>query len=209
MATPSPKLSSSAAPEESSLALPPGGSLLARLPGLDSPDALTLVGRNRLSQALELEGTPDNRYLRLSLYLLAAAALIFFPWAALTPITQVIHASGEVVPEGDVNVIQHLEGGIVAKVDVKDGQEVRQGEVLLELRPNLVESEFRATEQQLKNLMLQQQQLQAAIRGQRVLHPGAVGLSPDSKVTLAQQGLLDSRLANRKDQVTSALAMVG
>jgi len=144
MATSSTKPSSG--PEESSLALPPGGSLLARLPGLDSPDALTLVGRNRLSQALELEGTPDNRYLRLSLYLLGAAALIFFPWAALTPITQVIHASGEVVPEGDVNVIQHLEGGIVAKVDVKDGQDVRQGQVLLELRPNLVESELRATE---------------------------------------------------------------
>jgi HlyD family type I secretion membrane fusion protein len=209
MATTSSKASPSPAPEESSLAIPPGGSLLARLPGLDSPDALTLVGRNRLSQALELEGTPDNRYLRLSLYLLGAAALIFFPWAALTPITQVVHASGEVVPEGDVNVIQHLEGGIVAKVGVKDGQDVRQGQVLLELRPNLVESEFRATEQQLKNLMLQQQQLQAAIRGQRVLNPVAAGLTPDSKVSLAQQGLLDSRLANRKDQETSAVAMVG
>jgi len=99
-------------------ALPPAGGLLSRLPGLDSPDAITLVGRNRLSQALELEEKPDNRYLRLSLYVLGGIALIFFPWAALTPITQVVHASGEVVPEGDVNVIQHLEGGIVSKVDV-------------------------------------------------------------------------------------------
>ncbi|MEI8251863.1 MAG: HlyD family type I secretion periplasmic adaptor subunit [Synechococcus sp. ELA057] len=196
-------------PDESSLALPPGGGLLARLPGLDSPDAITLVGRNRLSQALELESTPDNRYLRLSLYVLGAAALIFFPWAALTPITQVVHASGEVVPEGDVNVIQHLEGGIVARVDVKDGEEVKPGQVMLELRPNLVESEYRATQQQLKNLELQQQQLQAAIRGDASLNPAAVGLTAENKVTQAQQGLLDSRLANRKDQVTSAAAMVG
>ncbi len=50
-----------------------------KLPGLNSPDALSLVGRNRLSQALELEEKPDNRYLRLSLYLLGGAALIFFP----------------------------------------------------------------------------------------------------------------------------------
>ena len=132
----------------------------AILPGMDSPDAITLVGRSRLSQALELEEKPDNRYLRLSLYVLGAAALIFFPWAALTPITQVVNASGEVIPEGEVTVVQHLEGGIVSRVDVSDGDEVRVGEVMLELRPNLVESEYRATEQQLKNLLLQQQQLQ-------------------------------------------------
>jgi hypothetical protein len=58
--------------EASSLALPPAGGLLSRLPGLDSPDAISLVGRNRLSQALELEEKPDNRYLRLSLYVLGA-----------------------------------------------------------------------------------------------------------------------------------------
>ena len=88
-----------------------------KLPGLNSPDALSLVGRNRLSQALELEEKPDNRYLRLSLYLLGGAALIFFPWAALTPITQVVNASGEVIPQGEVNVVHHLEGGIVDRVD--------------------------------------------------------------------------------------------
>ena len=91
-------------PDDSSLALPPAGGLLSRLPGLDSPDAITLVGRNRLSQALELEEKPDNRYLRLSLYVLGGIALIFFPWAALTPITQVVHASGEVVQIGRAHV---------------------------------------------------------------------------------------------------------
>ena len=195
------------APEESSLALPPASGLLARLPGLDSPDALTLVGRNRLSQALELEEKPDNRYLRLSLYVLGGIALIFFPWAALTPITQVVHASGEVVPEGDVNVIQHLEGGIVAKVNVTDGEEVRQGQVLLELNPKLVGSEYEATEQQLKNLLAQQEQLQAAIRGDRVLPP-VPGMKPGDKVSAVQQNLLSSRLDNRADQVAAAQATV-
>ncbi len=194
-------------PEQSSLALPPAGGLLARLPGLDSPDAITLVGRNRLSQALELEEKPDNRYMRLSLYVLGAAALIFFPWAALTPITQVVNASGEVIPEGEVNVVQHLEGGIVSRVDVSDGEEVRQGEVMLELRPNLVESEYRATEQQLKNLLLQQQQLQAAIRGERVIPPTA-GIKDGNKVSQAQINLLNSRLDNTADQIKASRAIV-
>jgi HlyD family type I secretion membrane fusion protein len=193
--------------DSSSLALPPTSGLLARLPGLDSPDAITLVGRNRLSQALELEEKPDNRYLRMSLYVLGAAALIFFPWAALTPITQVVNASGEVIPEGEVNVIQHLEGGIVSRVEVSDGEEVRAGEVMLELRPNLVESEYRATEQQLKNLLLQQQQLQAAIRGERVLPP-TEGIKDGNKVSKAQIDLLNSRLDNTGDQMNAAKAVV-
>ena len=193
--------------EASSLALPPAGGLLSRLPGLDSPDAISLVGRNRLSQALELEEKPDNRYLRLSLYVLGGIALIFFPWAALTPITQVVNASGEVVPEGDVSVIQHLEGGIVAKVDVADGEEVKKGQVLLELNPNLVGSEYEATEQQLKNLLLQQQQLQAAIRGDRVL-PLTPGIKEGNKVSLAQLNLLNSRIDNREDQIAAASATV-
>jgi HlyD family type I secretion membrane fusion protein len=197
----------SPSPDDSSLALPPSGGLLSRLPGLDSPDALTLVGRNRLSQALELEEKPDSRYLRLSLYVLGGAALIFFPWAALTPITQVVHASGEVVPQGEVNVIQHLEGGIVSQVDVVDGEEVFKDQVLLELRPNLVESEYRATEQQLKNLLLQQQQLQAAIRGDRVL-PITPGIADGNKVSQAQLNLLNSRLDNTSDQVAAARATV-
>jgi adhesin transport system membrane fusion protein len=192
-------------PTDESLALSPveeASNLLARLPGLNSPDALSLVGRNRLSQALELEEKPDNRYLRLSLYLLAGAALIFFPWAALTPITQVVNASGEVIPQGEVNVVQHLEGGIVAKVDVADGDEVRQGQVMMELRPNLVESEYRATQQQLKNLLMQQRQLQAAIRGDRML-PGDTG-----KVSEAQRQLLNSRIDNRDDQIARVQAQI-
>jgi multidrug efflux pump subunit AcrA (membrane-fusion protein) len=191
-------------PSEGSLALSPardsGKGLLAKLSGLESPDSLSLVGRNRLSQALELDEKPDNRYLRISLYLLGAAALIFFPWAALTPITQVVNASGEVIPQGEVSVVQHLEGGIVASVDVADGDQVRRGEVMLELRPNLVESEYLATQQQLKNLLLQQRQLQAAIRGDR-LFAGDM-----SKVSEAQRGLLNSRIDNRDDQISRVQA---
>ena len=193
--------------DSSSLALPPAGGLLSRLPGMDSPDAITLVGRSRLSQALELEEKPDNRYLRLSLYVLGAAALIFFPWAALTPITQVVNASGEVIPEGEVNVIQHLEGGIVSRVDVSEGEEVRKGEVMLELNPKLVGSEYEATEQQLKNLLLQQQQLQAAIRGERVLPP-TDGIKDGNKVSKAQINLLNSRLDNSGDQIKASKEIV-
>ena len=177
-------------------------SLLSRLPGIEDPDTMALVGRSRLSQALELEEKPDNRYLRLCLYGLGVAALIFFPWAALTPITQVVHASGEVIPEGNINVVQHLEGGIVSRVDVEDGDQVREGQVMLELRPTLVESDYKAVEQQLKNLLLQQRQLQAVIRGD------AEAILEQGKVSTAQRQLLKSRLLNKTDQIAVAEAQI-
>lgn len=184
------------------LAVKPASGLLARLPGIDDPDAIALLGRKRLSQALELEEKPDNRYLRLTLYGLGAAALIFFPWAALTPITQVVRASGEVIPQGDVTVVQHLEGGIVAKVNVQDGDPVSAGEIMLELRPTLVESEYRAVEQQLKNMLQQQKQLQAAIRGDKT------AAFDNGKVSEAQRQLLRNRMANKSDKIALAEAQI-
>ncbi|MCP9793060.1 HlyD family type I secretion periplasmic adaptor subunit [Vulcanococcus limneticus] len=191
------------------LVLPPGSALLRQLPGLDNPDATGLVGRSRLSQALELEEKPDGRYLRMVLYGLGAAFLIFIPWAALTPINEVVVASGEVVPEGNVNTIQHLEGGIVERIAVQEGDQVKKGDLIMQLRPNLVDSEYKAARQKLQALTLQQAQLQAAIRGDNVLPPsikelGALG----NKVHTAQLNLLNSRLDNTQDQIATVQAQI-
>ena len=180
---------------------------LIQVRGLAQSDLASLVGRQRLAQALDLEQKPDNRYLRLSLYFLGGAVALFLPLAALIPITQVVQASGEVVPEGAVNVVQHLEGGIVSKVNVRDGQKVTVGQVLLELNPKLVGSEYEAGQQKLQNLLLQQKQLQSAIRGDLTLED-VRDTGKTNKVTEAQQQLLTSRLINRGDQLAASLAIV-
>ena len=184
----------------------PGG-WLAKLPGFEQADLNALVGRQRLSQALDLEQKPDNRYLRLSLYLLGGAAFLFVPLAAITPITQVVQASGQVVPKGSVNVIQHLEGGIVAKVNVLDGEQVEKGQVLLELNPQLVGSAYDAAEQELENLVIQQKQLQAAIEGKSELDV-ADASTLNARVGQSQQQLLASRLTNTADQIAASEASV-
>ena len=47
---------------------------------------------------------------------------------------EVAVADGEVIPQGQVKVIQHLEGGIVTEILTKEGQRVSKGERLLQLR---------------------------------------------------------------------------
>ena len=182
-------------------------SCLTKLPGFDDVDLNALVGRERLAQALDLEQKPDNRFLRLSLYLLSGAAILFVPLAALTPITKVVEASGQVVPIDSVSVVQHLEGGIVAKVNVLDGQMVKKGQVLIELNPQLVGSAYDAAKQELENLNLQQKQLKAAIEGKKELEDGGAS-TLNTRVEQSQQRLLASRLTNSADQIAASEASV-
>ncbi len=64
-------------------------------------------------------------------------------WAHFTQLEEVAIADGEVVPRGQIKVIQHLEGGIVAAIEVADGDKVTVGQPLvrLNLSPNQINRE--------------------------------------------------------------------
>lgn len=49
------------------------------------------------------------------------------------PVENVVVASGQVIPSDRVQTVQHLEGGIVTAVHVREGQTVTQGQPLLEI----------------------------------------------------------------------------
>lgn len=54
-------------------------------------------------------------------------------WAATAPLDSAVLATGQVVVEGERKVVQHLEGGIVEEILVKDGDFVNKGDVLVVL----------------------------------------------------------------------------
>ena len=57
----------------------------------------------------------------------------FVAWASLAPLAEAVVASGTIKVDSSRKQIQHLEGGIVKEILVRDGDEVRQGDVLLRL----------------------------------------------------------------------------
>jgi len=59
--------------------------------------------------------------------------IIFVVWASFANLEEVSVAMGEVVPQGKVKVIQHLEGGIITNIHVKEGQTIRKGSPLVQL----------------------------------------------------------------------------
>jgi HlyD family secretion protein len=54
-------------------------------------------------------------------------------WAAVTPLAEAAIAPGVIKVEGTRRTIQHFEGGIVRELLVRDGAEVRRGQVLMRL----------------------------------------------------------------------------
>jgi len=59
--------------------------------------------------------------------------LLLIFWTLVAQLDRVITAQGKVVPYDKVKVIQHLEGGIIKTLLVRENQEVKMGEPLVEL----------------------------------------------------------------------------
>lgn len=58
---------------------------------------------------------------------------VFGLWAAIAPIKSAAVTSGQVVLDTNRKTIQHLEGGIIAEIFVREGQVVKEGDPLIRL----------------------------------------------------------------------------
>jgi adhesin transport system membrane fusion protein len=85
---------------------------------------------NSLSAAV-LEAAPTR--LRAVLYFWIFAILAFLIWANFAYIDEIARGDGEVIPSGENQMIQNLEGGIVEEILVKEGDAVDKGQVLLKI----------------------------------------------------------------------------
>jgi adhesin transport system membrane fusion protein len=127
------------------------------------PDAVEIEGRSRLSEALSLESAqiPPNlrRWLAGGTAILAGSVVV----SALIPVQNYVVASGEIEPAGEIQKVQHLEGGVIKDVPVQEGQRVRRGDVLLTLDEGELGTRAEQTGTRITNLTLEQRQLRQAL----------------------------------------------
>jgi len=67
------------------------------------------------------------------LFILIVSMAGFGIWAVTAPLQSAVVASGRFVAKGQNKVIQHLEGGIIRHIRVKEGDHVKRGDVLISL----------------------------------------------------------------------------
>lgn len=114
-----------------------------------------------LARSIVLEEIGPPNALRVSLMLLVAGVLCFVAWAAITPLTETARATGNVVPDGSIVSIQHLEGGIVSEILVKDGELVKPDTVLIRLDPTAAIAELEENRARIAALSVQAERLRA------------------------------------------------
>ncbi|MBI1274330.1 MAG: HlyD family type I secretion periplasmic adaptor subunit [Alphaproteobacteria bacterium] len=88
---------------------------------------------DRLVQPMMLEETKLPKVLRLSVAVLAGAALCFLGWAAMTPVKELARTDGQVIPSGYSRLVQHLEGGLVREILVHEGDFVQKDQLLMRI----------------------------------------------------------------------------
>jgi len=79
-------------------------------------------------------------YLRAGYILLGVLVLVIGGWSALTSINGAVVAPGVIVVENRPQDVQHLDGGMVAEILVREGNLVSEGDVLVRLDPTQVDA---------------------------------------------------------------------
>jgi adhesin transport system membrane fusion protein len=105
---------------------------------------------------------PDHRLL-LALSALMTCLLL---WAVFCPVDQIVRAEGRIIPTGRAQTIQHLEGGIVSQILVREGQMVQAGDVLMRLSDVQANTSVQQGQSRLHVLKAQQARLTAEAMGQ-------------------------------------------
>jgi hemolysin D len=90
-----------------------------------------------LPAALEIQERPPSPVGRAIIWTLVAFFVIALVWSSVGRIDIVATAQGKIIPSGHVKVIQPVEIGSVRAIHVVEGQQVKAGDVLIELDPTV------------------------------------------------------------------------
>jgi len=94
--------------------------------------------------AAVLQTTP--RKIRKVLYFWVVAIFGFIIWANFAMIDEIVRGDGEIIPSGENQMVQNLEGGIVEEILISEGQEVKKDQILLRIDNKKSQSSFSSNE---------------------------------------------------------------
>ena len=103
----------------------------------------------------------------LFLFLCVAFCVAFGAWAYVGKLDVVSMAQGEVIPSSQVKNVQHLEGGIVRALLVKEGEIVSKGQPLVELESTSSGADVGELEINITSLRVEIARLDAEVRGRK------------------------------------------
>jgi len=116
---------------------------------------------DKINVVLQQLETEQAGFLRYGSWLVIALLTAFIVWATITEIDEFAIAEGVVIPREQVKVIQHLEGGVIEGILIREGDLVEAGQVLLKLNLGVVNLNREEKQQELDALIIRRERLNA------------------------------------------------
>ncbi|PZP47534.1 MAG: HlyD family type I secretion periplasmic adaptor subunit [Azospirillum brasilense] len=137
----------------------------------------------------------------------------FGTWSFTAPLSEAAIAPGVIKAEGNRRAVQHLEGGIVREILVRDGDEVKTGQILMRLDDTQSDATLESSRGTRWALMAQAARDAAEMAGATtVAYPAELVSSDDPRAREAMTGqsiLFASRLASLASQIQVLEARLG
>ena len=106
-----------------------------------------------------------NRRPSFIIWTIGAAVLVFLIWASFAWLAEIVHAPGTIVSSSRPQIISNLEGGILAEMNVAEGDVVEQGQVLARLQGTQYKSMVDDLSDQIATLEIRRLRLESEALG--------------------------------------------
>jgi adhesin transport system membrane fusion protein len=100
-----------------------------------------------------------------TLHIIAISTAVFLLWSTLFEIDQTVRAQGQLIPAAHTQIIQAVDGGVLAAIRVQEGDLVKAGQVLAVLEPDRAKAAFDESEARMLALKASQVRAQAEATG--------------------------------------------
>jgi membrane fusion protein, type I secretion system len=126
-------------------------------------------------------------------------------WASTTDISGAVIAAGSVVVDSNVKKVQHPTGGVVADLDVREGDQVKKGEVVVRLDATVTRANLAVVTKGLDELQARKARLETERDGlNHIIFPGDLerraSQSEVASIMRGERKLFESRREVRKGQ---------
>ncbi|MFE1600586.1 HlyD family type I secretion periplasmic adaptor subunit [Methylobacterium sp. ID0610] len=154
------------------------------------------------SETDDIREAPEPRVLRATTFAVAALVMISIGFAAVARVDRVVMSDrGKIVPAQGTVLFQALDTAIIKTLDVREGDQVRKGQLLATLDPTFAAADVEQLEKQLASLEAQIARATAEQNGQ-VYAPEIKDPARD-QYALLQKTLFDQRAGQFKAQIAS------
>jgi epimerase transport system membrane fusion protein len=147
-----------------------------------------MIQQNKLDSPSILAETDDKSIRLIGMIVLLSTLGFFGLWAYLAPIDGAAMAPGFVAVKSHKKTVQHLDGGIVSQLLVKDGDIVKEGDLLLMLDGTENKAQLEIARGQFITLTAQVARLNAERDGNKsITYPGTLDNAADVRISEAKK----------------------